>query len=54
MPSKRRKESQPDQSKRFIEKARELRQAIKFHVEGLAADGLPVPVPTSLDRKSVV
>jgi predicted RNase H-like HicB family nuclease len=26
----------------------ELRQAIRFHIEGLAEDGLPVPAPTSL------
>jgi predicted RNase H-like HicB family nuclease len=28
----------------------ELRQAIRFHIEGLAEDGLPVPAPTSLCR----
>lgn len=27
---------------------REIRDAIRFHVEGLREDGLPVPVPTSL------
>ena len=26
----------------------EIRDAIRFHVEGLREDGLPVPVPTSL------
>ena len=26
---------------------RELRQAIRFHIEGLQEDGLPVPRPTS-------
>jgi predicted RNase H-like HicB family nuclease len=26
---------------------REIREAIAFHVEGLRADGLPVPAPTS-------
>jgi len=25
-----------------------LREAIRFHIEGLAEDGLPVPAPTSL------
>jgi predicted RNase H-like HicB family nuclease len=25
-----------------------LRQAIRFHIEGLKADGLPVPAPTSI------
>jgi predicted RNase H-like HicB family nuclease len=26
----------------------EIRAAIRFHIEGLEADGLPVPVPTSI------
>ena len=26
----------------------EIRAAIRFHIDGLRADGLPVPVPTSL------
>ena len=26
----------------------EIRDAIRFHIEGLKADGLPVPVPTSI------
>ena len=26
----------------------EIREAIRFHIEGLRADGLPVPVPTSI------
>ena len=26
---------------------REIRDAIRFHIEGLRADGLPVPPPTS-------
>lgn len=26
----------------------ELRDAIRFHIEGLKADGLPVPAPTSI------
>jgi predicted RNase H-like HicB family nuclease len=26
----------------------EIREAIRFHLEGLRADGLPVPAPTSL------
>jgi predicted RNase H-like HicB family nuclease len=26
----------------------EIRQAIRFHIEGLEEDGLPVPAPTSL------
>jgi predicted RNase H-like HicB family nuclease len=26
----------------------EIRDAIRFHIEGLRADGLPVPVPTSM------
>ena len=27
---------------------KEIRAAIRFHVEGLRADGLPIPAPTSL------
>ncbi len=26
----------------------ELREAIRFHIEGLAADGLPVPPPSAV------
>jgi predicted RNase H-like HicB family nuclease len=26
----------------------EIREAIRFHIEGLKADGLPVPQPTSI------
>ena len=26
----------------------EIREAIRFHIEGLKADGLPVPEPTSI------
>jgi predicted RNase H-like HicB family nuclease len=26
----------------------EIRNAIRFHIEGLRADGLPVPEPTSI------
>ena len=26
----------------------EMREAIRFHIDGLKADGLPVPAPTSL------
>ena len=26
----------------------EIRAAIRFHIEGLKADGLPVPAPTSI------
>ncbi len=26
----------------------EIRRAIRFHLEGLRADGLPVPAPTSI------
>ncbi len=29
------------------EVARELREAIRFHIEGLVEDGLPVPQPTA-------
>ena len=27
---------------------REIREAIRFHIEGLREDGLPVPEPTSI------
>ncbi|WP_246657098.1 type II toxin-antitoxin system HicB family antitoxin [Methylocystis sp. B8] len=27
---------------------RELREAIRFHIEGLEADGLPVPLPSAV------
>ena len=27
---------------------REMREAIRFHIDGLKEDGLPVPQPTSL------
>ena len=30
------------------ETVRSIREAIEFHVEGLRADGLPVPEPSSL------
>jgi predicted RNase H-like HicB family nuclease len=26
----------------------EIREAVRFHIEGLKADGLPVPMPTSI------
>ena len=26
----------------------EMREAIRFHIDGLKADGLPVPAPTSI------
>ena len=26
----------------------EIRDAIRFHIEGLKADGLPIPAPTSI------
>jgi predicted RNase H-like HicB family nuclease len=26
----------------------EMREAIRFHIEGLKEDGLPVPLPTSI------
>ena len=29
---------------------REIREAIEFHIEGLRADGLPVPKPSSAVR----
>lgn len=29
------------------ETAREIREAIEFHLDGLRADGLPIPEPTS-------
>ncbi|HVJ24033.1 MAG TPA: type II toxin-antitoxin system HicB family antitoxin [Burkholderiales bacterium] len=31
----------------LAETQREIREAIEFHLEGLRADGLPVPEPTS-------
>jgi predicted RNase H-like HicB family nuclease len=27
---------------------RDIRSAIRFHIEGLKSDGLPVPTPTSI------
>ncbi|HMK88460.1 MAG TPA: type II toxin-antitoxin system HicB family antitoxin [Methylocystis sp.] len=30
------------------ETEREIRQAIRFHIEGLQADGLPVPQPSAV------
>ena len=30
----------------------EIREAIRFHIEGLRADGLDVPTPTSIARRS--
>jgi predicted RNase H-like HicB family nuclease len=27
---------------------REIREAVRFHIEGLKEDGLPVPTPTSI------
>jgi predicted RNase H-like HicB family nuclease len=27
---------------------REIREAVRFHIEGLKQDGLPVPAPTSI------
>ena len=30
------------------EAEREIRDAIRFHIEGLREDGLPVPPPTSI------
>jgi predicted RNase H-like HicB family nuclease len=27
---------------------KEIREAIRFHIDGLKADGLPVPTPTSI------
>jgi predicted RNase H-like HicB family nuclease len=26
----------------------EIREAIRFHIDGLKADGLPIPAPTSI------
>jgi predicted RNase H-like HicB family nuclease len=26
----------------------EIRKAVRFHIEGLKSDGLPVPVPTTI------
>lgn len=28
--------------------AREMRDAVRFHIEGLEADGLPVPAPAAV------
>jgi predicted RNase H-like HicB family nuclease len=30
------------------EAEQEIREAIRFHIEGLAADGLPIPQPTAV------
>jgi predicted RNase H-like HicB family nuclease len=30
------------------ETEREIREAIEFHIEGMVADGLPIPQPTSI------
>lgn len=30
------------------EAKQEMREAIRFHIEGLKADGLPVPQPTTI------
>ena len=32
----------------LAETEREIRQAIRFHIEGLQADGLPVPQPSAV------
>jgi len=32
------------------EVAREIREAIEFHIEGLREDGLPIPKPSSAVR----
>jgi predicted RNase H-like HicB family nuclease len=32
----------------FLVATREIRDAIRFHIEGLKTDGLPVPQPTSI------
>ena len=32
----------------------DIRQAIKFHIEGLQDDGLPVPMPSSIVEYLVV
>jgi predicted RNase H-like HicB family nuclease len=32
------------------EMEREIREAIRFHIEGLEEDGLPVPAPTTLAK----
>jgi predicted RNase H-like HicB family nuclease len=34
--------------KSLAETEREIREAIRFHIEGLAADGLPVPQPAAV------
>lgn len=31
-----------------------IREGIAFHLEGLAADGLPIPDPSSVEAESVV
>ena len=31
-----------------LEVEHEMREAIRFHIDGLKADGLPVPGPTSI------
>jgi predicted RNase H-like HicB family nuclease len=30
------------------ETEKEIREAIRFHIEGLKQDGLPIPAPTSI------
>jgi predicted RNase H-like HicB family nuclease len=32
----------------IAEVERELREAIRFHIEGLEEDGLPIPPPTAV------
>ena len=32
----------------LAETEREIREAIRFHIEGLETDGLPVPQPTTV------
>jgi len=27
---------------------REIREAVRFHIDGLQADGLPIPAPTTI------
>jgi predicted RNase H-like HicB family nuclease len=34
----------------IVEVERELREAIRFHVEGLEEDGLPVPPPSAVAK----
>ncbi len=31
-----------------VDVEREIREAIRFHIDGLKADGLPVPAPSSI------